>query len=486
MTTSRCKKGQIRNPKTKKCMSKEKYAFLKQQKNLTASEIIIKPPSNSNVPCITKSKTKLKDYQKHVVQFLDTNRGIIVVHGTGSGKTLTAVTASQCFLKKNVGAKVIVCTPKSLIHNFRKEMETYGISANDPRYLFFTHDGLCNGIKSNLSNLEFFKNNMLIVDEMHNFRTQPLLRDDAEGHVHYSQSYFAILAAHASKQVLGLTATPIVNELSDLINPLSMITGKWIKSIPGNPNYDDLKAYKSLFSFYQRDETHPDFPKKVIHTQLIQMTNAYYEKYNRLEQFLKRHGESFTQTFHLSYRQAVNKLDNDWESPKVKWTVRLILNNLKTLVFSSFKDSGVIYIAAYLKAYKIGYKLISGENTINERKEIIDKFNSNKFRVLLITMAGGEGLDLKEVRQVVLFEPVWNPSTEEQIIGRAVRRNSHINLPVSERRVDVYKLMMVTPQGKETVDHQLTRIIDGKRDKIENANKIIKKLSIEMNHRFST
>lgn len=471
----KCKDGKIMNPTTGKCISIIKY---EQQKENDPFQIIIHPPNQKNMDCISNSKINLKDYQEKISRFLDTNRGIIVVHGTGTGKTLSAITASQCFLNKHIHSKVFVCTPKSLIHNFKKEMENYGIDEKDERYIFYTHDELCNLIKNNSIPLSDFHGNMLIIDEIHNFRTQPLIKEDKNGNKKYSQSYYAIQAAHSSEKVLGLTATPVVNDVSDLKNLLSMITGKMIRQIPEYPIYEELKQYKSLFSFYQRNPNDSEYPSKKIHIQEIRMSLSYYLKFLKLEKILHDQNKEYIKTFHLSLRMAMNKLDNDKKSPKVLWTIELIKNGLKTLVYSGFKDSGVLYIAEHLTKLDIKFDIITGDSSIEERKEIVNRYNENKIQVLLITMAGSEGLDLKETRQVVLFEPVWNPSTEEQIIGRAIRRNSHINLPKHQRKVDVYKLLMITPTGQKTVDHVLNRIIENKEELINHTNDIIKKLSI--------
>jgi SNF2 family DNA or RNA helicase len=481
-----CPEGKVRNPKTGRCISLIKLQLLNQQNaDDEVSSIVIHPPTKGDMQCALNSKLTLKDYQKRLCQFMDTNRGVIVAHGVGSGKTLSAVTVSQCFLEKNPDAKVIVSTPKSLISNFKKEMETYGIKSDDPRYVFYTHDGLCNLIKFNRVPLTYFNNNLLIVDEIHNFRTQPLEREDKEtGKIKYSQSYYAIKAAHASAKVLGLTATPIVNAMADLKNPLSMITGKLVKKMGVEPTVDGLEKYKSLFSVFQRDQTDPDYPSKNVQSVDIKMTSDYYRKYMKIEEFLKNKNKAFVKKFYLSLRMAVNKLDNTQRSPKVLWTIDLIKNGLKTLVYSGFKDSGVLYIAKNLDDLKIPYAIISGDKTIAERKQIVEDYNNNKLQVLLITRAGGEGLDLKETRQVVLFEPVWNPSTEEQIVGRAVRKGSHSTLRKKDRHVEVYKLLMVTPSGEDTVDHVLTGIINEKIELVTDAVQIMKELSIELQQCF--
>lgn len=59
-------------------------------------------------------------------------------------------------------------------------------------------------------------------------------------------------------------------------------------------------------------------------------------------------------------------------------------------------------------------------------------------KVIMITQSGAEGISLKHVRQVHVMEPYWNHIRIDQVIGRAVRTGSHIDLPQSERNVLVY------------------------------------------------
>jgi hypothetical protein len=59
-------------------------------------------------------------------------------------------------------------------------------------------------------------------------------------------------------------------------------------------------------------------------------------------------------------------------------------------------------------------------------------------RILMITGAGAEGLDLKAVRQVHVLEPYWNQARLDQVFGRAVRVCSHADLDDAERDVERY------------------------------------------------
>jgi hypothetical protein len=66
-------------------------------------------------------------------------------------------------------------------------------------------------------------------------------------------------------------------------------------------------------------------------------------------------------------------------------------------------------------------------------------------KCLMTTRSGAEGLDLHCIRSVHITEPYWQPVLIEQVIGRAVRTNSHIALPPEERNVDVYTYLSVIP-----------------------------------------
>jgi hypothetical protein len=68
----------------------------------------------------------------------------------------------------------------------------------------------------------------------------------------------------------------------------------------------------------------------------------------------------------------------------------------------------------------------------------------------------------------------------EQIIGRAVRFKSHINLPLSERKVDVYNMILKTPKNADipSGDEILYGFIYEKQKQLEDVIKILKNASI--------
>lgn len=92
-----------------------------------------------------------------------------------------------------------------------------------------------------------------------------------------------------------------------------------------------------------------------------------------------------------------------------------------------------------------------------------DQAHGSIVKLLMITQRGAEGISLRNVRQVHVMEPYWNPIRMHQVVGRAVRAGSHASLPSGEREVDVFQYVMTfTPEQLSdsftirTKDHSLT------------------------------
>ena len=82
--------------------------------------------------------------------------------------------------------------------------------------------------------------------------------------------------------------------------------------------------------------------------------------------------------------------------------------------------------------------------TITE--QLSTRFTNNMYgeviKILMITASGAEGINLRNVRYVHITEPYWHPVRTEQIIGRARRICSHVDLPEELRTVDVFLYLM--------------------------------------------
>lgn len=97
-------------------------------------------------------------------------------------------------------------------------------------------------------------------------------------------------------------------------------------------------------------------------------------------------------------------------------------------------------------AHVATFSLWTGTETSDKNKleKVQATFNglNNKYgqviQILLATESGAEGISLKNVRQVHVFEPFWNDVRIEQVVGRARRVNSHAALPKEQRNVEVF------------------------------------------------
>jgi len=78
-------------------------------------------------------------------------------------------------------------------------------------------------------------------------------------------------------------------------------------------------------------------------------------------------------------------------------------------------------------------------------------------KVFLGTAAAAEGISLKNVRQVHIMEPYWNEVRIQQVIGRARRICSHIDLDESDRNIYVYRYhMILTPDQQKLLGETLS------------------------------
>lgn len=108
--------------------------------------------------------------------------------------------------------------------------------------------------------------------------------------------------------------------------------------------------------------------------------------------------------------------------------------------------------SGYMGGVTKKFALITGDVSFEERAKIIKIFNNKNnmkgenISLLLISKTGAEGLDLKNVRHVHITEPYWNMARIEQIIARAVRYKSHVEMAQKDRNVQPYVYLSDYPK----------------------------------------
>lgn len=417
-----------------------------------------------NIPCLNRSLIKLKHHQNRIAEKFhdkDYSGGMLALYGTGSGKTLAAVAASQCFLDVNPDKDVIFVSPASLLLNFNKALNEYGVK-NMNKYYLYSYEKFMD-LHRNGRPVDC-KGNMLILDEAHNLRT--LLKGKPG-----EKSSAVLKCAYNAKVRLLLSATPFVNSPRDLINIINIIHGKRIVGTYTDYKKEEVSGYigkklnqnsKNVINKELRgnvmiyDIRDPAlYPERRNHSIRINMTDEFYKIYLKTLDSEGMFGINFGNNpdkFFHGYRRAVNKSGPEYYTEKIKAIIPLIKDE-KSVLYTNWLDFGAEPIERILKENNIKYRIISGGVNKKERHRYVTMFNNNKFNVLIITRAGGEGLDLKGVRNIIVVEPPWSYSGLEQIIGRAIRINSHLHLPPEKRYVNVYTLSLIEP---ESVRKQMT------------------------------
>jgi hypothetical protein len=133
------------------------------------------------------------------------------------------------------------------------------------------------------------------------------------------------------------------------------------------------------------------------------------------------------------------------------------------------------------------YAIISGNASISpDNDSEIKTLTSQKNRdgelvkVVLITQAGTEGIDMKNLRQIHVMEPWYNLNRLEQVIGRARRNCSHVSLPVEERNFELYlHASRLSDTDIETVDTMLYRIAESKSIKMGQVTRVLKSVAVD-------
>lgn len=439
------------------------------------------------------SYINLQDHQtKFVKQFVYSNlRGAVAYHGVGSGKTLTAVVASYFYNKIYENTKVIVISPSALLYNFINGMIQYGLDIQDNRFKYYTYERFVRNPYKPLDG----ENVLLIVDEAHNLRTQFNIVQSLEETT--SGEEVVIRASHTNKRgfkifqfsekydkVMFLTGTAFVNGLYDIENLIAMVDKRSPidKVAYGDmlTNTDNLSDYFSYRISYYKSPKSPFFPERIDKLIPIYMSSDVERQYDKIKADGPPERTSDSENpnaFYSAEKYASNMIKEDGINPKVKWIIDEIRKkpNQKFIIYSGLFDAGVQQIKNKLDNLNIGYKEITGRQSVGAKEDSKKFFNffnfgnndffdkntldpldiryiNDKYRILLITRAGAEGVDTINCQNMVLVDELWNDATAEQIIARAIRFKSHFGLPEKERYVNVYKLLLVRNSNKKLVD----------------------------------
>jgi SNF2 family DNA or RNA helicase len=423
---------------------------------------------------IAKITTTLKPHQQRVVDRMedDDQPGLVAAHGLGSGKTLTSLAVQEA-----LGLPSDVVAPAALLANYRKEIKAH--TSKPQRTNVQSLEGVARTGGAGL------KNPLLVVDEAHRIRNAGKARTG--------------LRESPAEKRLALTGSLLYNHPSDVAGPINFVAGRSI--LPENPDeftqrfLQDVPMSRSLWERFRGTpasyqtrlnprtlgtlqaaldkyvDYHPgskeNFPSREDQTIRVPMSDKQMQLYESAEK--KQPGwlrkkvllnlpptkaeAKQLNAFLAGGRQVANTTQgfdaglSPPHQPKIDRAVSELQGMLaknpraKAIVYSHYLESGLDPYKKKLEELNIPHGSFTGDMPRGERERMVKEYNAGKLKALLLSSAGGEGLDLKGTRLIQLLEPHWNQEKLKQVIGRGIRYKSHAGLPEDERNVLVQRYL---------------------------------------------
>lgn len=397
-------------------------------------------------------KSELYKYQhnhtKILINALKTNGCSVDASDTGTGKTHCSIIAA-----KNLGYNIVVMCPKSVIPTWERAGKLH-------KYINVKPDNISNLKKLNkrwisVTNYEQFKSDnspflkikivnkkptyiwkfpkktVLIVDECHRAKN------------HKTQNSKMLYAAHENKIPMMLLSATMIDRIPYMYS-IGYLTGlflsimqfkQWVKNRKiENPDKDPSKIcleklhdhiFPNRGSRMTIDQLGDKFPDNNIIYEPCQIgsdnkkIHQIYEKMvERVKKIMESKGDSTTiLTLMLRARQNAELV----KIPIIAQMVQDLLDEGKSIaVFLNFNDS-IEHLALTLETDCI----ITGDNP-EERQDLIDKFQSDKSRVIICNIkAGGVGISLHDLNgkypRVSIIVPSWSAIEVKQCLGRIAR-----------------------------------------------------------------
>lgn len=190
----------------------------------------------SDPSTLTRSAVELSEFQEDAVKkarkILERYSGVLIADSVGLGKTWIGKKLLEDYAYHLRNKAIVIC-PAALQKTWQQELFNSGIPAT-----VITQESLG---RENIDGRNWQDADVILIDESHNFRNSSAQRyNNLERQLAANQRLGGVSGER--KKVILLTATPINNDLLDLYNQVSLITGG-DRSYFAHAGIGDLQRY---------------------------------------------------------------------------------------------------------------------------------------------------------------------------------------------------------------------------------------------------
>lgn len=390
---------------------------------------------------------ELRRYQEWGVKYTLHQSRVLLGDEMGLGKTIQAIAAMVSL--RNTGAThfVVVC-PASVITNWCREIrkmsllsvtKIHGAGRASAFKAWLKSGGVAVTTYETTSHFKMdnnFKFTLLVVDEAHYIKNP-----EARRTVNVKN-----ISNHAER-LLFMTGTALENKVDEMISLIQILQPSIASQVAGMAFMASAPQFREKVApvYYRRkrEDVLTELPELIESKEWCSMLTEEEQVYEQAI-LSKRYADA---------RRVSWNVDDLQNSSKAKRLLEIIEeaedDGRKVIVFSFFLDT--IRKITELLGNKC-LNPINGSVTPQRRQEIIDEFDISPAGTVLAAQiqSGGTGLNIQSASVVILCEPQFKPSIENQAISRAYRMGQ-------ARNVLVYRLLC-----ENTVDEKITSLLESK------------------------
>ncbi|MBE7044701.1 MAG: DEAD/DEAH box helicase [Ruminococcaceae bacterium] len=390
---------------------------------------------------------ELRRYQEWGVKYILHQEKVLLGDEMGLGKTIQAIAAMVSLCNTGASHFVVVC-PASVLTNWCREVQkmstlpvikVHGSDRDEALEHWKRNGGVAVTTYETTGHFQLgekFHFSLLIVDEAHYIKNPEAQRT----------KFVKKIGEHAER-MLFMTGTALENRVDEMIELIKILQPDVAESVQGMEFLSSAPQFREKVApvYYRRrrEDVLTELPDLIETKEWCTMTAEEEEVYEEAV-LNKRYTEARRVSWNVDDLSASSKAERMLELlEEAKEEGR------KAIVFSFFLDT-IQKVQSLLGDRCIGP--ITGAVSPQKRQELVDEFNAAPVGSVLLAQiqAGGTGLNIQSASVIILCEPQFKPSIENQAISRAYRMGQ-------TRNVLVYRLLC-----DETVDERITDLLESK------------------------